>query len=102
MAFDATMTTAGRTAVIALTGRLDADGDGVFRAHVERAATLPLTELVLDMSRLDQLSSAGLRVLAYARQQMADEVEVVITSPVEAVRDTLRAADFDDSVAIRD
>lgn len=102
MAFDATLTTAGRTAVIALHGRLDADGDGMFRAKVEHAATLDVTELVLDMSALNQLSSAGLRALAYARQQMADEVQVVITSPVAGVRDTLRAADFDDSVSIRD
>ncbi len=102
MAFEATMTTAGRTATIALIGQLDTDGDGIFATHVEKASTMDLNELVLDMSALNQLSAAGIRVLAYARQQMDDEVEVIITSPVDHVRDTLHAADFDDSVMIRE
>jgi anti-anti-sigma factor len=102
MGFDATLTTAGRTAVIALHGTLDANSDGVFRERIEHAATLDLSELVLDMSALNQLSAAGLRAIAYARQQMADDVQMVITSPAEGVRETLRAADFDDSVSIRD
>lgn len=101
MTFDATLTTEGRTAVIAMTGTLDAGGDDAFREKVERASGLNLAELVLDMSALEALSSAGLRALVYARQQMPDEVQLVISSPGAAVRETLRAADFDDSVAIR-
>jgi anti-anti-sigma factor len=102
MSFTATLTTAGRTAVIALTGALDADGDAAFREKVDRATGLDVAELVLDMSALTQLSAAGIRAVAYARQRMADDVQVVVASPSPQIRESLRDADFDDSVAIRD
>ncbi|MBV9161563.1 MAG: STAS domain-containing protein [Pseudonocardiales bacterium] len=102
MSFNATLTTAGRTAMITLHGALDKDSDQEFREKVERAATLDVSELVLDMSALQQLSAAGIRAIAYARQQMPDDVQVVIASPVEQVRRTLLAADFGDSMVIRE
>lgn len=103
MSFDVTLTTAGRTAVIALTGVLDSESDDAFLGKVERAAALDdLTELVLDMSALDELSAAGVRAVAYTRQQMPDEVQVIIASPGDAVRKTLLDADLDDSVSIRE
>ncbi len=102
MSFDATLTTEGRTAVIVMSGVLDAESDTMFLTKMERASTLDVSELVLDMSALDRLTAAGIRALAYARQQMADDVQVVISSPTEGVRATLVAADFEDSVAIRE
>lgn len=101
MGFHATLTTAGRSAVIALQGSLDADYTDSFRKKIEQAASLDVAELVLDMSELQQLSAAGIRTVAYARQQMPDAVAVVIASPGGEVLDALLAADFEDSVAIR-
>ena len=102
MSFTATLTTAGRTAVIELTGVLDADGDAAFREKIDRAAALDVTELVLDMAALNRLSAAGIRAVAYARQRMADDVTVVVAAPAPQIRAALRDAGFDDSVAIRE
>lgn len=103
MSFDVSLTTANRSAVITLVGILDADSDDAFRAKVEHAANLnELDELVLDMSALEALSSAGVRAVAYARQRMDDEVKLIISSPGDTVRQRLIDADLDDSVAFRE
>ncbi len=99
--FEATLSTTGRTAVITLTGTLDADGDLAFRRQVEAAAALHPTELVLELGGLQRLSTAGVRALAYARQQIPDDVQVVVSSPGEQVRDALIAAELYDSVTVR-
>jgi anti-anti-sigma factor len=102
MSLTATLTTAGRTAVIALTGSLDAAGDAAFREKIDRVSSLDLTELVIDMAGLTQLSAAGIRAVAYARQRMADDILLVVASPSEQARGALLDADFSDSVAIRE
>src|SRR3712207_1357381 len=100
MSVIATLTTAGRTAVIAVEGHLDGSGDDDFVSRVEEAATLDLTELVLDV-RTAELSTAAIRAIIYARQRMADDVQLIITSPGPRVLQALNAADLDDSVIIR-
>ena len=100
MSVTATLTTAGRTAVIAVEGDLNGSGDDDFVQRIEEAATLDLTELVLEM-HTQQLSAASIRAIVYARQQMADDVQLIITSPATGVLEALIAADLDDSVIVR-
>lgn len=102
MAYSATLTTTNRTAVIVLTGAMDGTGNDELEEKIEKVATLDVRELVLDMSGLTRLSAAGIRAVAYARQRMADDVDVVVAAPSAGVREALRAADLDDSVSIRD
>src|SRR5688572_11628849 len=100
MSVIATLTTAGRTAVIAVEGDLDGRGDDDLLRRIEEASTLDLAELVLEM-HTQQLSAGGIRAIVYARQQMADDVQLIITSPRPGVLEALIAADLDDSVIIR-
>jgi len=81
-----------------LTGELDALTAPMFHVEVERAADGEVDRLVLDMTDLAYLSSAGLRGLVFARQKMPDEVEIVLVRPNDAIEQSIRLVGFHDSV----
>ena len=98
MAFTVTSSRNGRTALITLVGELDALTAPMFHAELERAAVGELDQLVLDMTDLAYLSSAGLRGLVFARQKMPDETRIVLVRPNDAVEQSIRLVGFHDSV----
>jgi anti-anti-sigma factor len=63
MAFNATTTIDSNIAKITMSGELDGSMAPVFRKEVEKAASQKVKRLVLLMSDLDYISSAGLRIL---------------------------------------
>jgi anti-anti-sigma factor len=101
MTFDAVLTTTGRTAMIALRGTLDESSEGDFQEKVHEATELGISELVIDMAGLKELTAVGVRSLAYVCQRMPDEVQLVISSPTGQVGEVLLAADFLDGVSVR-
>ncbi|HEX6360894.1 STAS domain-containing protein [Actinophytocola sp.] len=102
MAFNASLSTKGDTAVITLVGDLDDANVTTFRDKVAAASRAGIDRLILDMSQLDTLSAAGLRGLAFAREKMADDVDIIVVSPNEDVRAAIEGADFQLSVTIAD
>jgi len=101
MSFTATLSHNGRTALITLEGELDALTAPMFRDEVERAAEAgDVDQLVLDMTKLAYLSSAGLRGLVFARQKMPDDVQIVLVRPNDAVEQSIRLVGFHQSVVI--
>jgi anti-anti-sigma factor len=102
MSFTAISSRNGGVTLITLTGELDALTAWVFREEVERAAEAELDKLVLDMTELSYLSSAGLRGLVFARQKMADEVQIVLVGANNAVEQTIRLVGFHQSVVFSD
>jgi anti-anti-sigma factor len=102
MSFTATLATTGNTAVITLTGSLDDSSAEQFREKVATAAHQGVSKLVLDMSNLEELSAAGLRGLAFCREKMPNEVDIVFVSPSEKVRAAIEDVGFQQSVTISD
>jgi anti-anti-sigma factor len=51
----------GKTAVIALDGRMDADQAGLFEAEYDRVVERGSTHIVVDLAKLQYVSSMGLR-----------------------------------------
>jgi anti-anti-sigma factor len=102
MPLTATLSHRGRTALIILKGELDAQTAPAFRDEVAAAAKADVDELVLDLTDLSYLSSAGLRSLVFARQKMADDVRVVLVRPTDAVEQTIRLVGFHHSVVFSD
>ena len=102
MSFTATLSTKGDTAVITLDGDLDDANAGLFREKVVNAARKEISRLVLDMSKLERLSAAGLRGLAFCREKMSGEVDIVFVSPNEDVRAAIEGTGFQLSVTIAD
>lgn len=102
MAFNVSSQTQDGTTVLALAGDLDATTAIQFQDCLDAAVRPELRRLVLDMRDLGYLSSAGLRQLIYARQNLADEVRVVLVGTNERVRRTIELVGFDQSVTFVD
>lgn len=102
MNFNTTLAHNGSIAQIELSGELDAKSAPIFKEEVEKAATLGVEKLVLVMEELSYLSSAGLRVLIFAKQKMGTGIEIYLISPQEMVLDTIQKTGFHHSVEILD
>lgn len=84
---------------INLIGELDGSVAEQFRDAVAASAAQKPRSLVLDMSALEYMSSAGLRVLVFARQKMG-EVEIYIIGANEGVTETIEMTGFHHSVIL--
>ncbi len=102
MAFSLTSEARGRIAVITLTGELDASVAGQLRDAVEQAAKAEADRLVLDMTTLDYMASAGLRGLVFAKQKMGANVDIFIVGAHDAVFETIEMTGFHHSVFMLD
>jgi anti-anti-sigma factor len=90
------------TAEISLFGELDASVANEFKTAVEKAAAEKAKKLVLRMKDLEFMSSAGLRVLVFAKQKMGSNVDIYVIAAQEAVRDTIEMTGFHHSVILQD
>jgi anti-anti-sigma factor len=102
MSFNATTEINGKVAIITIMGDLDAAAAPAFRQEVEKAAAAAADQLVLEMSGLEFMASAGLRVLIFAKQKMGANVDIYVVAPQEMVLETLEKTGFDQSVIITD
>lgn len=102
MTFTSTLEIINNAAHITLSGELDAAVAPQFRAQVEEAAQAQVKRLVLFMSELDYMASAGLRVLAFARQKMGADVDIYMIGVQEHVLETLKMTGFHHSVYLLD
>ena len=90
MAFTATLEIEKHTAIITLTGSLDASTAPIFKEEVEKAISENVKTLVLMMEQLEYMASAGLRVLLFATQKKGKNIDVIyVVKPQEMVLETL-------------
>lgn len=94
MSFDAMLSVSDAVALIRLNGELDARTAAMFRDEVKRAAGHDCAHLVLDVSGVTYLSSAGLRTLAYARQKLPAHVRIVMVGANDTIQRTIRLVGF--------
>ncbi|EXI80349.1 MAG: anti-anti-sigma factor [Candidatus Accumulibacter appositus] len=92
----------GREAWITLAGELDAAVAGEFRQAIEQVAEQKPEKLVLFVSGLQFMASAGLRVLVFAKQQMGREVSIYVVGASGPVLNTLQMSGFDQSVYLQE
>jgi anti-sigma B factor antagonist len=102
VAFTITDSIADNAANFVLTGELDASSAPAFRDKIEAASAANVQKLVLDLSDLEYMSSAGLRVLIYAKQKMGVGVDIVLVGTQPMVQDTLEKTGFNRSVTMVD
>lgn len=100
MSFSANLTIKANKATIELAGELDASVAGEFKSKVEEVAKGEIQILDLDMSNLEYMSSAGLRVLVFAKQKMGADVEVNVIKPQEMILETINKAGLQHSLHI--
>ena len=102
MAFTISETIDENTGTFILNGELDAAAAPAFREKIEIASSAKVQKLVLDMSGLEYMASAGLRVLIYAKQKMGVGVDILLVGTQPMVRDTLEKTGFHHSVTMVD
>ena len=89
----------GSALVVALEGRLDT----TTAPELEQALKSSLdgvTDLTLDMTNLDYISSAGLRVLLSAHKTMLKQGTMKVTNASEIVREVFEVTGFSDILTI--
>jgi anti-anti-sigma factor len=102
MAFSTTLTIDAGIAKITMSGELDASVALAFQQEVEKAAAQKVNRLVLLMSELEYIASAGLRTLIFARQKMDPGVDIYVVGAQPQVMDTMQMTGFDRSVIALD
>lgn len=94
-----TKTNEGAKLTLALEGRLDTTTAPQLEAEVKGALT-GVTELILDFSQLEYLSSAGLRVLLAAQKIMNKQGSMVIRHVNETILEVFEVTGFIDILTV--
>ena len=89
----------GSALVIALEGRLDTTTAPELEAELKTCLD-GITALTLDLTNLDYISSAGLRVLLSAHKTMMKQGQMKVTNASEIVREVFDVTGFSDILNI--
>ena len=87
---------------VTLTGELDANTAPAFRTEIEQAAAKQARRVVLLLSGLDYMASAGVRVLVFAKQKMGAQVDIYVVAPQDSIRETLELTGLQNALYILD
>ena len=89
----------GSALVIALEGRLDTTTAPDLEKELKTSLD-GVTDLTLDLTNLDYISSAGLRVLLSAHKTMMKQGQMKVTNASEIVREVFEVTGFCDILTI--
>jgi len=90
MAFESTLEMVNSVAKITLTGELDASSAPQFKSTIENAAEQTAKRIALLVTDLEYISSAGLRVLVFARQKMGKGIDIYLIGAQEQILDPIK------------
>ncbi len=89
----------GNTLEIALEGRLDTMTSPELEAELGKSMS-GADSLIMDFSKLDYISSAGLRVLLSAHKSMSSKGGMIIRNVNEVVQEVFEVTGFSDILTI--
>ena len=95
-----TKKTEGSTLTLALEGRLDTTTSPQLEAEVKNSAE-GVKSLIFDISGLEYISSAGLRVLLSAQKMMNKQGDMTVTGANEAIMEIFDVTGFVDLLNIK-
>jgi len=101
MALTITSSSQENTARLTLVGEVDGTTAPDLRIQVDKLLTSATRMLVLDVEQLTFMSSAGLRVLIFAKQKQP-MLNIYVLKPQPPIVDTLRKTGFYDGVYVTD
>lgn len=91
--------TEGSKLTLALSGRLDTTTAPELEEFIQ-SSMAGVTDLVLDLSNLEYISSAGLRVLLSAQKIMNKQGSMVVTGANEIVMEVFEVTGFDEILTL--
>ena len=89
----------GNSMTVAIKGRLDTTTAPQLEAELKSSLD-GITELTMDLSKLDYISSAGLRVLLSAQKMMNKQGEMKVAGANETVMEVFEVTGFSDILNI--
>ena len=92
-------TRSGNSLTVAIEGRLDTTTAPQLEAEL-KASLDGITELTMDLSTLEYISSAGLRVLLSAQKIMNKQGEMKVAGANETVKEVFEVTGFSDILNI--
>lgn len=90
----------GTALTLAISGRLDTATAPELEQEA-RASLADVTELTIDMTSLDYISSAGLRVLLAMQKTMHTQGRMIVTGVNETVGEVFEITGFSDILTIQ-
>ncbi|MDO4467789.1 MAG: STAS domain-containing protein [Bacillota bacterium] len=89
----------GENLTIKLIGRLDTTTSPSLEKELQNSIE-GITKLVIDFSKLDYISSAGLRILLAAQKIMNKQGEMIVLNPNETINEVFEITGFIDILTI--
>ena len=89
----------GSVLTVALEGRLDTTTSPELETELKTSLD-GITELIMDLEKLDYISSAGLRVLLWAQKTMNQNGSMVVKNVSEVVNEVFEVTGFADILTI--
>jgi anti-anti-sigma factor len=100
MALSVTSEVSNGLAKVVLNGELDAGAAPDFKAAIEKVAAEKPGKLVLMLGGLAYMSSAGLRVLIFAKQKLGAGTQIFVVGAQPSIVETLEMTGFQHSVVM--
>jgi len=101
MAEQVTVTCAGGCAKVVLSGKLDAVSAPGLQEELKKLIGQPIEKLVFYANDLEYISSAGLRVIIFAKQKINVEAKVYFIGGQDAVVNVLKMSGLDTFMSIQ-
>ena len=102
MSFTVTSLVDSGVATMTLAGRLDANTAPMFKVEIEKVSEQRPQTVVLFVSELEYMASAGIRMLVFAKQKMGAAADLYIIGAHEQIVSTLEMTGVDKSVIFAD
>ena len=102
MSYSITSEVTNSIAKLTLAGSLDSSSASQMQEEIQKVAGQSPTELVLYLSELTFMASAGLRMLVFAKQKLGTSVQIYLVKPQGQIVDTLQMTGIIHSVHIVD
>jgi anti-anti-sigma factor len=87
---------------ITLSGRLDASNASTLSDELKKLVGKPLNKIIFFAQKLEYISSAGLRVIIFAKQKMGTETKIYFVGAQEEVLSVIKMSGLDNFMYISD
>jgi anti-anti-sigma factor len=87
---------------ITLSGNLDAKNAPALSEELKKALSPEITRIVFFVADLAYISSAGLRVIIFAKQKLGDDADIVMVSARKDVLEVIKMSGLDSIIEFQD
>lgn len=85
---------------VMLKGHLDANNAGTFLEDMKKLIGKKINKIIFEVSELEYIASAGLRVIIFTKQKIGYNAEVILKSPQETVISVIEMSGLNNFISI--